>query len=85
MSCATISAEVRLRTRRWVPVWQKEQVSVQPTWLDTQSVPRSTSGMYTHSISAPLSSGPVEAMRISHLRVPSFDTCSETTCGRARV
>ena len=45
MSCATISAEVRLRTRRWVPVWQKEQVSVQPTWLDTHRVPRSTSGM----------------------------------------
>ena len=41
----TISAAVRLRTSRWVPVWQKEQVSVQPTWLETQSVPRSVSGM----------------------------------------
>jgi hypothetical protein len=27
------------------PVWQKEQVSVQPTWLETHSVPRSSSGM----------------------------------------
>ena len=44
-SCAAISAEVRLRTRRCVPVWQNEQVSVQPTWLDTHKVPRSTSGM----------------------------------------
>ena len=44
-SWATISAAVRLRTRRCVPVWQKEQVSVQPTWLETHSVPRSTSGM----------------------------------------
>ena len=41
----TISPAVRLRTRRWVPVWQNEQVSVQPTWLETQSVPRSVSGM----------------------------------------
>jgi len=31
----TISPGVRLRTRRCVPVWQNEQVSVQPTWLDT--------------------------------------------------
>ena len=23
-----------------MPVWQNEQVSVQPTWLDTHSVPR---------------------------------------------
>ena len=74
-----------MRTRRWVPVWQNEQVSVQPTWLDTHKVPRSISGMYTHSISAPLSSGPVEGMRISHLRVPSFDTCSDTTSGRSSV
>ncbi len=32
-----------------VPVWQKVQLSVQPTWLDTQSVPRSASGMNTAS------------------------------------
>ena len=44
-SCCTISREDRLRTSFCVPVWQKVQVSVQPTWLDTQSVPRSDSGM----------------------------------------
>ena len=27
-----------------MPVWQNEQVSVQPTWLEMQSVPRSLSG-----------------------------------------
>ena len=36
---------VRLRTSFCVPVWQKVQVSVQPTWLETQSVPRPSSGM----------------------------------------
>ena len=41
----TISPGVRLRTSRCVPVWQNVQVSVQPTWLDRQSVPRSVSGM----------------------------------------
>ena len=43
---ATISAAVRLRTSAWVPVWQKVQFSVQPTWLETHSAPeRPTSGM----------------------------------------
>ena len=41
----TISLGVRLRTRLCVPVWQNEQVSVQPTWLEMQSVPRSSSGI----------------------------------------
>ena len=41
----TISSAVRLRTSFCVPVWQKVQFSVQPTWLETQSVPRSLSGM----------------------------------------
>ena len=45
----TISAGVRLRTSRIVPVWQKRQLSVQPTWLDTHKVPRSASGMNTIS------------------------------------
>jgi hypothetical protein len=40
-----ISPAVRLRTSRWVPVWQNVQVSVQPTWLETHSVPRSVSGI----------------------------------------
>ena len=42
---ARISSAVRLRTSFCVPVWQKEQVSVQPTWLEMQSVPRPSSGM----------------------------------------
>ena len=41
----TISPAVRLRTSRCVPVWQNVQLSVQPTWLDKHSVPRSVSGM----------------------------------------
>ena len=45
MTWPTISPGVRLRTSRCVPVWQNEQVSVQPTWLERQSVPRSVSGM----------------------------------------
>ena len=45
IACAAISCAVRLRTSRCVPVWQNEQVSVQPTWLETQSVPRSLSGI----------------------------------------
>ena len=45
-TCATISAALRLRTRAWVPVWQKVQFRVQPTWLDTHRAPaRPTSGM----------------------------------------
>ena len=47
MTWPTISAAPRLRTRRWVPVWQNLQVSVQPTCEETQSVPRSSSGMWT--------------------------------------
>ena len=41
----TISPGVRLRTSRCVPVWQNEQLSVQPTWLEMHSVPRSVSGI----------------------------------------
>ena len=71
----TISAAERLRTRRWVPVWQKRQVSVQPTWEETQSVPRSSSGMWTVSTSWP------SANPSSHLRVPSIDCRSTTAPG----
>ena len=49
----TISAGVRLRTSFCVPVWQKRQLSVQPTWDDTHSVPRPGSGMNTVSNSTP--------------------------------
>ena len=37
----------RLRTSGMVPVWQKEQVRLQPTWVETHSAPRSSSGMKT--------------------------------------
>ena len=74
----TISAGSRLRTSFIVPVWQKRQLSVQPTWLDTHNVPRSASGMNTISKSWP------SWVRSSHLRVPSVDTCASTTSGRVR-
>ena len=79
MSWPAISPGVRLRTSFCVPVWQNLQVSVQPTWLETQSVPRSASGMKTVSNSAPPSP------RSSHLRVPSLEICSVTMSGRASV
>ena len=77
MNWPTISAGLRLRTRACVPVWQKLQVSVQPTWLDTHTEPRSSSGMLT--VSASLPSG----KRSSHLRVPSTERCSVTISGRS--
>ena len=77
MNWPTISSGVRLRTSGWVPVWQKVQVSVQPTWLETQTEPRSASGMFTVSASLP------SAKRSSHLRVPSTERCSVTIEGRS--
>ncbi len=63
-----------------MPVWQKVQFRVQPTWDETHRAPaRPTSGMKTVSISIP------GAVRISHFRVPSFDTWRSTISGRARV
>ena len=41
----TLCVSVRLRTSFCVPVWQKEQVSVQPTCEEMHSVPRSVSGI----------------------------------------
>ena len=73
----TISDGSRLRTSRIVPVWQKRQLSVQPTWLETHRVPRSASGMNTISKSLP------SRVRSSHLRVLSDETCASTTSGRA--
>ena len=57
----TISPAVRLRTQGWVPVWQNEQLSVQPTCEETQSAPRSSSGMKTVSASLP-SSKPISPL-----------------------
>jgi hypothetical protein len=72
----TISPASKLRTSFIVPVWQKRQLSVHPTWLDTHKVPRSASGMKTISKSWP------SWVRSSHLRVPSDETCASTTSGR---
>ena len=60
-----------------MPVWQKLQLSVQPTWVDTHKAPRSSSGMKTLSTSWP------SAKRSSHLRVPSAERCSAAIAGRA--
>ena len=77
---ATISAAVRLRTRAWVPVWQKVQLSVQPTWLETHRAPeRPTSGMNTVSASTP------GAKPISHLITPSLLSWRSTIRGRVRT
>ena len=58
-------------------MWQKVQLSVQPTWLETQSAPeRPTSGMNTVSASAPWEK------RISHLITPSALCWRSTTSGR---
>ena len=75
----TISPAVRLRTQGWVPVWQNEQFSVQPTCEETQSAPRSSSGMNTVSASLP------SPKPTSHLRVPSDETCALDTPGREIV
>src|SRR3546814_19851447 len=75
ISCPTISPAPRLRTRRIVTVWQKRQLRVQPTWLATQSVPRSASGMNNISYSSPT------AAASSHLRVPSLDTVASSPAG----
>ena len=69
------SAAVRLRTSLCVPVWQKVQVSVQPTCEETHKVPRSSSGMWTVSTSCP------SAKRKSHLRVPSIEVSACDTAG----
>ena len=44
-SWLTISWARRLRTSGIVPVWQNEQVRLQPTWVERHSVPRAASGM----------------------------------------
>ena len=59
-----------------VPVWQKVQLSVQPTCDETQRVPRASSGMKTISNSWP------SVVESSHLRVPSLLICAVTMSGR---
>ena len=79
MTWPTISPAARLRTQGWVPVWQNEQFSVQPTCEETQSAPRSSSGMNTVSASLP------SPKPTSHLRVRSAETCALDTAGREIV
>ena len=71
----TISEEDKFLTNLWVPVWQNLHVSVQPTWLEIQRVPLSSSGIHTVSTSFPSSSFN------SHLIVPSWDWCVEEIFG----
>ena len=47
--CPTISCGSKFLTNFWVPVWQKEQLSVHPIWEDMQIVPLSSSGIKTVS------------------------------------
>src|SRR3546814_4492445 len=51
-------------------------ICVQPTWLETHSAPRSSSGICTHSASSP------SANFSSHLRVPSLLLRSRLASGR---
>ncbi len=48
-----ISPAVRLRSSPMAPVRQKAQPKPQPTWVDTQSVRRSPSGIRTDWTRAP--------------------------------
>ena len=49
-----------------MPVWQNVQLRVQPTWLETQSVPRSDFG----NIDALDLGAPIEQMRGRHAQEP---------------
>src|SRR6185437_2010848 len=70
-----ISPTARSRLNPWRPVEQKSQASAQPTCEETQSVPRSASGMKTVSMPFPVPTSK------SHLIVPSAERCSESTAG----
>ena len=67
-TCPTISPAVRFRTNPIVPVRQNAQPNPHPTWVETQSVRRSPSGMTTAWIFRPSDS------RRSSLALPSRET-----------
>jgi hypothetical protein len=69
MTWPTISPAVRLRTSFCVPVWQNEQVSVQPTWLRDAQRAAIGFGDVDHLDLMPAG----DAHR--YLRVPSAETC----------
>jgi hypothetical protein len=62
---STISAVLRFRVKPMEPVAQKLHAIGHPTWVDTQSVVRSSSGISTDSMRAP------SRARSSPLTVPS--------------
>src|SRR6185503_6603262 len=70
-----ISPTRRSRLKPWRPVEQNLQSSAQPTWEETQSVPRSSSGMKTVSMPFPIPTSK------SHFTVPSAERCSERIAG----
>ncbi len=65
-----ISAVVRFRLKPWRPVEQNAHSSAQPACEETQSVPRSSSGMNTVSTALRLPTSN------RNLRVPSADSLS---------
>jgi hypothetical protein len=75
---STISPARRLRAKPSAPVAQKLHASGQPTWVETHSVVRSSSGISTASTSAP------SRARSAALSVPSRERCTEST-SRARA
>ena len=74
-TCPMISATVRSRLKPWRPVEQNLQSRAQPTCEETQSVPRSSSGMKTVSMPFPTPTSN------SHFTVPSAERCSERIAG----
>ena len=74
-SWPTISEVFRLRAKPCLPVEQKRQPIAQPACVEMQSVPRSTSGIYTASTALPLPTSK------AHLRVPSEEICSRIGSG----
>ncbi len=74
-SCPRISETARSRLKPWRPVEQNPQSSAQPTCEETQSVPRSSSGMNTASMPLPMPTSK------SHFTVPSVERCSERIAG----
>ena len=75
ITCPTISPAPRLRSSPIVPVKQKAHAKPQPTWVDTQSVSRSPSGISTDCTRAP--SGSAKTI----FSLPSCDGVRRSTSG----
>src|SRR4051812_43448145 len=74
-TCPMISPTRKSRLNPWRPVEQNLQSRAQPTCDETQSVPRSSSGMNTVSMPLPTPTSK------SHFTVPSAERCSERIAG----